>query len=42
MEVPGEARMRLNNFYPEGAPRATMPPLLLAQLAALPPELVCG
>ena len=38
MEVQ-KAHVRLNDVYPDGAPLATMPPLLLLQLPALPAEL---
>lgn len=38
-EVPEVLRIRLNDVYPDGAPLATVPPLLLQQLEPLPPEL---
>jgi hypothetical protein len=38
-EVPVTAPAQVNEFYPEGAPLATVPPLLLAQLPSLPPSL---
>jgi hypothetical protein len=38
-EVPAVADVRVNDGYPNGAPLATMPPLLLMQLVPLPPEL---
>jgi hypothetical protein len=38
-EVPAVAGVRVNDGYPDGAPLATMPPLLLMQLVPLPPEL---
>ena len=38
-EVPHVPRVRLNDFYPDAAPLATIPPLLLLQLASLPSEL---
>jgi hypothetical protein len=38
-EVPVAAHARVNDFYPDNAPLATVPPLLLARLAPLPPEL---
>jgi hypothetical protein len=38
-EVPQVPLVRLNDFYPAGAPLATVPPLLLLQLDPLPPEL---
>lgn len=39
LEVPVVPRVRVNDVYPEGEPLATTPPLLLMQLAPLPPEL---
>jgi hypothetical protein len=38
-EVPAVDNVRVNERYPHNAPLATMPPLLLQQLAPLPPEL---
>jgi hypothetical protein len=38
-EVPQVDVVRVNERYPQDAPFATMPPLLLQQLAPLPPEL---
>jgi hypothetical protein len=38
-EVPAVAAVRVNDGYPTGAPLATVPPRLLMQLVALPPEL---
>lgn len=38
-EVPEVASVRVNDFYPEGEPLATVPPSLLQQLEPLPPEL---
>jgi hypothetical protein len=38
-EVPEVPSVRVNDFYPEGEPLATVPPLLLQQLEPLPPEL---
>jgi hypothetical protein len=38
-EVPAVAGVRVNDGYPDGAPLATVPPLLLMQLVPLPPEL---
>ena len=38
-EVPVTPPAQVNEFYPEGAPLATVPPLLLAQLPSLPPSL---
>jgi len=38
-EVPGVPRAHVNDVYPDGAPLATTPPLLLRELAPLPPEL---
>jgi hypothetical protein len=38
-EVPAAASVRVNDGYPDGAPLATVPPLLLMQLVPLPPEL---
>jgi len=38
-EVPVVPRARVNDLYPDGAPLATTPPLLLRQLEPLPPEL---
>lgn len=38
-DMPAVPRVRVNDCYPEGAPFATMPPLLLIRLVPLPPEL---
>jgi hypothetical protein len=38
-EVPEVSSVRVNDFYPEGEPLATVPPSLLQQLEPLPPEL---
>ncbi|MEO8680645.1 MAG: hypothetical protein ABI665_16455 [Vicinamibacterales bacterium] len=38
-EVPAVSRVRVNDFYPEGEPLATVPPSLLRRLEPLPPEL---
>ena len=38
-DVPDVPRVRVNDFYPEGEPLATVPALLLAQFEPLPPEL---
>ena len=38
-DVPAVPSVRVNDFYPEGEPLATVPPSLLQQLEPLPPEL---
>jgi hypothetical protein len=38
-EVPTVPGVRVNDFYPEGAPLAMVPPSLLQQFEPLPPEL---
>jgi len=38
-DVPEVPSVRVNDFYPEGEPLATVPALLLAQFEPLPPEL---
>jgi hypothetical protein len=38
-EVPTVPGVRVNDFYPEGEPLATVPPSLLQQFEPLPPEL---
>ena len=38
-EVPTVPVVRVNDFYPEGEPLATVPPSLLQQFEPLPPEL---
>jgi len=38
-EVPAVPSVRVNDFYPEGEPLATVPPSLLQKLELLPPEL---
>lgn len=38
-EVPEVPSVRVNDFYPEGEPLATVPPSLLQQFEPLPPEL---
>ena len=38
-EVPEVPSVRVNDFYPEGEPLASVPPSLLQQLEPLPPEL---
>ena len=38
-EVPTVPAVRVNDFYPEGEPLATVPPSLLQRLERLPPEL---
>jgi hypothetical protein len=39
LDVPEVPSVRVNDFYPEDEPLATVPPLLLQQLEPLPPEL---
>ncbi len=38
-DVPAVASVRVNDFYPEGQPFATVPPSLLQLFEPLPPEL---
>ena len=38
-EVPAVQEVRVNEFYPEGEPLATVPPSLLREFEPLPPEL---
>ena len=38
-DVPEVPNLRVNDFYPEGEPLATVPPSLLQQFDPLPPEL---
>jgi hypothetical protein len=38
-DVPMVKAVRVNDFYPDGEPLATVPPLLLQQFDPLPPEL---